>query len=523
MLDYLHIRNLALIEDMELEFAPGMNVLTGETGAGKSFILKALGFVLGDRLGADAVRPGADRARVEALFTLDGEEILLRRELLAGGRSRIHVNDSLRSRESVLALRDRLLIHTSQHEQQRLLQPAFQAKIVDDAMPCHDLVTERDALLCHIRAVAEDLRQVRERRADLADRRDLLEMRQQEIDKVGPEEGEEERLEELRARAREAETLRKRYDAALALLHGSEDGGLLDALSRFSQLLHEMGAADASLEEDADALGGMREQLLRLSSRLRRPPALDEPVDMDAVEARLYEFAQLKRRLRRTMPEILALRTEIAENLSFLDACELDLSALEKTQAGLAGRLAEVTAEIAPHRHAAAETLVSRLEEELRGLGFPPEIRVLPEFAPFEIWPGVADERTRLLWAPNPGQPPQPLDRIASGGELSRFLLALIAIQPHAEGATCIFDEVDAGVGGLTLHKLGDKLEAFSGRHQTLLITHWPQLASRGSRHFRVEKMVRDGQTYTLCSALDDAGRKAELDRMAGIASQEGR
>ena len=230
MLEYLHIRHLALIEDMELEFAPGMNVLTGETGAGKSFILKALGFVLGDRLSADMVRRGAEKARVEALFTLDGEELVIRRDLLAeSGRSRLYVNDSLRSQESVRDLRARLLIHTSQHGQQRLLQPAFQARLLESVIPCRELLETRDGVLRRLRAEAEALNALREKRDEAASRRDVLEMRQQEIDRVAPEEGEEERLEEQRARLRATADLRDLYARAQGVLYGSEEGGLVDA------------------------------------------------------------------------------------------------------------------------------------------------------------------------------------------------------------------------------------------------------------------------------------------------------
>ena len=517
MLEYLHIRNLALIEDMELEFAPGMNVLTGETGAGKSFILKALGFVLGDRLSADRVRSGADKARVEALFSLDGEELVIRRELVAeSGRSRLYVNDTLRSREAVRELRSQLLIHTSQHGQQQLLQPAFQARFMESVVPCRDLLEARDDILRRLRAEDEALNELKEKRADLADKRDLLEMRQQEIDRVAPEEGEEERLEEQRARLRETAGLRDLYEKAQAFLYGSEDMGLLDALGQFETLLRRIGAVEEDLTEEADAVAEMRQRLSQLRARLRRPPVQDDDIDVDALEERLYELAQLKRKLHRSMPEILAMREEIAENLSFLDACALDISAAKRRIAALAEELKGVVERIVPQRREAALAFTARLEKELRDLGFSEEVRVIPEFMPQELWPGVADEKVRLLWAPNPGQPPHPLDRIASGGELSRFLLALIAVQPHDESATCIFDEVDAGVGGLTLNKLAAKLDAFSQTRQTLLITHWPQLAARGQKHFHVCKVVRQGQTYTLCAPLDAEGRRAELARMEG-------
>lgn len=517
MLEYLRIRNLALIEDMELDFSPGMNVLTGETGAGKSFILKALGFLLGDRLSAEMVRPGAQRAQVEALFTLDDQDLVLRRELLAeSGRSRLYINDVLSSQESLRDLRARLVTHTSQHGQQQLLQPAFQAKLMESAFPRPELLEERDALLRQLQEVSARRNVLSAKQASLADRRDLLEMQQQEIDKVSPEEGEEEHLEELRAQVRSQEHLRENYENALTLLHGEDGPGLLDMLGRFERLIHTMSRDDAVLAPEAEAVAALRQQLVHLGNHLRRPPLPDEEMDMDKVEERLFALAQLKRKLRRSLPEILALRGEIEENLSFLDVCALDLSRLAKEEAALAEKLAAVVERIRPVRREAASSFAHNLEDQLRDLGFSEQVRVIPDFVPQELWPGVADERVRILWAPNPGQPPQPLDRIASGGELSRFLLALTSVRRDAESATYIFDEVDAGVGGLTLNKLAEKLNALAEQRQMLLITHWPQLAARARKHFQISKVVREDATFTLCSPLDGPARHEELARMAG-------
>ena len=522
MLEYLRIRNLALIEDMELEFAPGINVLTGETGAGKSFILKALGFLLGDRLGADMVRPGAPRAQVEALFALPDGDLVLRRELTAeSGRSRLYVNDALSSQESLRELRGRLVSHTSQHAQQKLLQPAFQARLFEEAFPEPALLEERDRLVEQLRALAEERDDLRARQAGLAERRDLLEMQQQEIDKVAPEEGEEERLEGLRAEARDAEARREEGERALALLYGEEGPGLLDLLAEFERLAHHMGrSGDERPQAAAETAAALRQELSRMASDLRRQPSTESDTDLDKVEERLFALAQLKRKLKRTLPEILSLREEIQENLSFLDVCSLDLSRLDKEEARLSGELAALVERIVPLRREAAAGLAKKLEDQLRGLGFSEGARVLPEFTPHELWPGINDERGRLLWAPNPGQPPQPLDRIASGGELSRFLLALAGLRTGQEDATYIFDEVDAGVGGMTLNKLADRLVDLAENHQMLLITHWPQLAARAERHFQISKVVRDAATYTLCAPLDAAGRREELARMAGGGSQ---
>lgn len=521
MLEYLRIRNLALIEDAELDFAPGMNVLTGETGAGKSFILKALGFLLGDRLGADMVRQGAEKAQVEAQFQMDGREIVIRRSLLAeSGRSRLYVDDALRSQECVRSLREQLLAHASQHGQQQLLQPAFQARLMESTLKDPDLLRRRDELLEQLRSVEARRKELRAREAHLLERRDILEMQQQEIDKVAPEAGEEERLEEQRAIVRAAEQTREQYELALGLLHGEEEPGLLDMLGRLERCLHQMAQTDDSVSEDADAVTALRQQLSHLSGRLRRPPLPEDMPDVEQMEERLYALAQLKRKLHRSLDEILELREEIRENISFLDACALDITLLDKEEKQLAAQLQEVLSALLPQRREAAADFARQLEEELRQLGFSEQIRVIPDFMPQEVWPGLMDEKVRILWAPNPGQAPQPLDRIASGGELSRFLLALMSVRPKAESATYIFDEVDAGVGGLTLNKLAEKLENLAKQRQMLVITHWPQLAARAQKHFQISKTIRDNATFTTCVPLDARQRHAELVRMAGGGQQ---
>ena len=521
MLEYLRIRNLALIEDAELDFAPGMNVLTGETGAGKSFILKALGFLLGDRLGADMVRQGAEKAQVEAQFQMDGREIVIRRSLLAeSGRSRLYVDDALRSQECVRSLREQLLAHASQHGQQQLLQPAFQARLMESTLKDPDLLRRRDELLEQLRSVEARRKELRAREAHLLERRDILEMQQQEIDRVAPEAGEEERLEEQRAIVRAAEQTREQYELALGLLHGEEEPGLLDMLGRLERCLHQMARTDDSVSEDADAVTALRQQLSHLSGRLRRPPLPEDMPDVEQMEERLYALAQLKRKLHRSLDEILELREEIRENISFLDACALDITLLDKEEKQLAAQLQEVLSALLPQRREAAADFARQLEEELRQLGFSEQVRVIPDFMPQEVWPGLMDEKVRILWAPNPGQAPQPLDRIASGGELSRFLLALMSVRPKAESATYIFDEVDAGVGGLTLNKLAEKLENLAKQRQMLVITHWPQLAARAQKHFQISKTIRDNATFTTCVPLEARQRHAELVRMAGGGQQ---
>ena len=532
MLEYLRIRGLALIDDMELEFGDGMNVLTGETGAGKSFILKAINFVLGDRLTTDMVRPGRDKAQVEALFTRRGEqgeeEVVLRRELsAASGRSHFFLNGSLTSQEAVRALRPALLFHVSQHGQQRLLQPSYQASLIDSFLPDPSIVSRKDALVRELRDVADQRRKLLERMDMLSEKRELLEMQQKEIERVAPEEGEEERLEKARAELKNVEHLRAQYEQGLELMIGGEGGGLSTLLGELERLLHNLAQEDESFSPSLDALLNFEEEARELTRRFRSTPASDSEYDPDELEARLYELSQLKRRMRRSLPEILRLRDEITENLSFLDACGLDLHRLEKQERELAKKLHATLEECNALRKDAASRFCAALEKELAGLGFSDRVHVEPEGTPHELWPQVEDkvkvicppcmeDRYRLLWAPNPGQHPQPLDRIASGGELSRFLLAVVGIQSTNEDATLIFDEVDAGVGGITLNRVSDRLSDLASRRQLLIITHWPQLAARAAQHFQVSKEVRGDETFTLCRPLDAKAREAELRRMAG-------
>ena len=525
MLEYLRIRDLALIEDMELEFASGLNALTGETGAGKSFILKALGFLTGDRLTTDLVRPGKEKATAEAFFVLpDGSELILRRELSAEtGRSRIFANDKLVSQDAVRDLRPSLIIHTSQHGQQQLLLPAFQATVLDDFMNRPELLAERDACLASLRALTTRRESIEAKAAALGERREMLELQQQEIDKVNPKPREEETLEAKREEAKNAESIHEGVEESLSLLRGDSDGwGLLDGLGRLDKALSTLARTDAQFAPDLESLRELYTGLADLDGRLRRVETRSgSPADTERIEGRLFALAQLKRKLRRSFEEILALREEIAENISFLDSCELDKIQLAKEEEALCDTLASILAKLNPAREAAANELATALEDELRHLGFSEYVKVEFAFSPVQLHPGrecCVEQRGRILWRPNPGQTAQPLDKIASGGELSRFLLALVSLmsQRSSEQPTLIFDEVDSGVGGLTLGRVADRLDQLAGRRQLLLITHWPQLAAKAKRHFHVHKEVRGNDTFTLCDRLDEPGRRAELARMAG-------
>ncbi len=531
MLEYLRIRDLALIEDMELEFAPSMNVLTGETGAGKSFILKAINFLLGDKLGVEMVRPGREKAQVEALFAQKEGDLILRRELTAEtGRSRFFLNNELQTQETMRSLRPSLLLHAGQHGQQKLLQPSFQSELVDKTMDSPELLEEKETAFKSLKSLVDQKTAITEKQANLLERRELLEIQQKEIDKVAPQEGEEEKLEEARQAMRGHTRIQELYASAFTLL--ADEHGLTAQLSQLSRIISQLADLESDGEEnpwsaETEDVESFHETLRDLVSRFRKAPSFSSKDygDIDAIESRLYALAQLKRKLKRTLPEILALKSNIDENLSFLDMCALEITQLSRQEEAAASRLYDALQALNNKRETAADIFCQTLMAELAGLGFAPEVRVIPEWTEHELYPACGatpaciEKRARLLWAPNPGQTPQPLDKIASGGELSRFLLAVIGVQAEhtSDEAILIFDEVDAGVGGITLNRVAERLEKLAQTRQMLLITHWPQLAGRAKSHFFVRKTIQDGETFTLCTKLSPEEREKELSRMAGV------
>ena len=530
MLELLRIRDLALIEDAELEFAPGMNALTGETGAGKSFIVRAIDFLTGEPMSADLVRPGKDKAVVEAVFMVqeDGgppEDLIIRRELSADtGRSRVFVGDRLGSLDTLRDLRAGLVLHTSQHGQQKLLQPAHQARILDAFLADPGVLPARDEALSAVRAVQAARAELEAKVADLSRQREFLEFQRSEIAKVAPHPGEEDELLARKAGLKDHERLEESRARALEALLG--EVSLAAQVGELARALSQLADFDPAFGQDKDVAEDFRHQLAGLETRIRRMSAQgdDDLGNVDAIEARLFELAKLKRKLGKGLDEIVDLGRQAEENLSFLDSCALDARRLERDEAEAATRLGQALDALNAARAAAAVDLSARLGRELAGLGFSEHARVEFAFEPVEIYAGppggpvgvLSEQRGRLFWVPNPGQPPRPLDKIASGGELSRFLLALASLRAEAAQPTLIFDEVDAGIGGHTLIRVGERLTALAGKQQMILITHWPQLAKLAERHFLVRKDVVEGLTYTGCVRLGASEIEAELVRMAG-------
>ncbi|MCF8104574.1 MAG: AAA family ATPase [Desulfohalobiaceae bacterium] len=520
MLEFLRIQNLALIQDLEIEFAPGLNVLTGESGAGKSFVLRALDFILGEKLQPDMVRQGKDKARVEAVFVLPEEEYLLRREISARtGRSRLFLNDDLTSQERIRSLKNRLIIHTSQHSQQRLLSPGFHQHILDSFLD-KETLGQKDLHLQALKKVNREKKELNQKFQSLQEKRELLEHQAEEIERVAPGDGEEEELEQKKDRLRNQARIQKDIQDALDILH-HPDNPLLDNIRSLQQSLSRLAQLDEGFGGYGEQLEDIRQFFSDLDTSLRQRPSLGESEqELEDIEARLFALSRLQRRLNRSMPEIITLKDEIEANLSFLDRCQLDVRELERREQDIKKDLDQAVTRLNSAREQAGKKLAGQLQEELWTLGFSRDVQVGFEFSPLEIFPGVFEQQARLQWIPNPGQPGQPLDKIASGGELSRFLLALVGLLAADELPSLLFDEVDAGIGGIILGQVGQRIGELSQKQQIILVTHWPQLAAGADRHFHVHKEVLDSQTFTRCRPLSRKEIRDELSRMAGGGEQ---
>ncbi len=525
MLEFLHIKNLALIEEVQLDFTQGMNVLTGETGAGKSFIIKAINFLLGEKLETKLIRPEAEKAEVQAIFIKDNQELIIKRELLAStGRSRFFLNGDLASQDSIKELRQSLILHASQHGQQKLLQASYQANLIDGYLDnnAKETLIAKEESLSKLKEISLYKKNLVKRIEELRDKRELLESQQEIILKVKPEPDEEEKLEALRQEMRSFEKYIHLQDKALTLLRS--DPSLSSQCSALERIVSQLTEAEETFADDVEIIQEFIQSLNDIEQRIRTVKLIpdNDDIDLESIEERLYELAQLKRKLRRTIPEILNLQEEIEENLNFLDTAELDLMQADKQEHALILLLQEDLKKLNAARKIAGEKFCSLLKEELNGLGFSEGLDILTDIHSKQLWPtfkeleASIEDCYTLLFAPNPGQPPQALDKIASGGELSRFLLAITSLQVHSDLSLLIFDEVDAGIGGNTLNKVAQRLDALAKKQQMLLITHWPNLAAYANKHFFVEKEVHDNKTYTKCFPLSDSQKQKELERMKG-------
>jgi len=519
MIRYLAIKNLAVIESAAVEFERSFNVLTGETGAGKSMLVEAVGLLLGGRASSDLVRTGEDTASVEAqLETPEGRDLVVRREITAQGRSRAFVNGQLVNATALRALVGALVELHGQHEHQALLDPATH-------LPMLDVWARLDADAAAVGAAWRVVSEAEQAlaRAELdagerASRLELVEFHLAELRKAAVLEDEDELLERSRDVLRHAGRLQALCGEAYGLLY-EQEGAALGTLAQVWKRVGELSAIDATFAPHLAARDAIKAQLDDLALTLRDyADGLDaSPGRLQEVEDRLALLERLKRKHGPTLADVRARTAALERELEGLtggpqhkDAAR---AALEQARAAFLN----LARTLSTARHAAARALGAAVEGGMAELGMARarfEVRLVTAESPQTWHPGGIDTAEFFL-AANPGEDPRPLARIASGGELSRIMLAFKTLSAGEHPTrTLIFDEVDAGIGGRAASVVGDKLRSLGSRTQVLCITHLPQIAAQASTHYCIDKTVRGPRTVTSVTKLDDAAREHEIARM---------
>lgn len=529
MLRALSIRDMVLIEAADLDFRPGLNVLTGETGAGKSILLDCLGFVLGWRGRGGEVRSGASQGEVVAEFALpdghpannvleaaglpSGPELILRRTVSPDGRRQAWANDRRATTETLRALSDTLVELHGQQDDRGLLDARGHRALLDAfASDEAALAAVRSAWADRAAAVAA-LADARERLAAAARDRDFVSHAAGELGELAPEPGEEPALDARRRALRAAERIRDDLGHAMqALGPDGAEGPLLQAMRWLEAVAAEAeGAVDPAL----DAIGRALAEIGEAGSTVDRflTDVAGEPGELERVEERLFGIRGLARKHQVGPDDLPALAEDFAERLRALDEGEEGLGRLDAAVAAADAGYAAAAARLGAVRRTAAKRLDTAMAAELKPLKLERAV-FATEVDAGDPGPDGSD-RVRFTVATNPGAPSGPLDRIASGGELSRFLLALkVCLSARAPDLTLIFDEIDRGVGGATADAVGRRLQALGREAQVLVVTHSPQVAARGAHHWQVGKTVVKGVTRTRIEGLGEAERVEEIARM---------
>lgn len=534
MLKELHVHNYAVIDDLRIELQPGLNVLTGETGAGKSLIVGALSLLLGERATSDVVRTGEDRALVEGVFDcsnapdlvllceeqgieVDEGWLILRREVLREGRNRAWVNGSAATAGLVRQLGQRLVDLHGQHEHQALLRSEAQRQILDAFAEATD-VAQRTAL-AHARLVGlrRQIADTREEAAATRERADFLDFRAREIEAAGLTPNEDEAAAVEVRRLEHSEELIELSDALHSAVYG-DDGALVEVVGELSRKVDDLVRIDPTAVEVEELYDATRTNLQELGRRLAdyRDSVEHDPGRLEALRERLDLIHRLKRKYGSTIEEVVSAGREARFELEKADRSVLDLDALAAEEEEARQSLVGEAGNLSDLRVAAAKRLESEVTSLLDELGmeggrFRVRLDTLPEVG------GNGAERVEFQVTLNPGFDPGPLARVASGGELSRVMLALKAVLAEVDGVpSLVFDEIDSGVGGRVAHRVAERLAMVARNHQVFAITHLPQIASQATVHLRVEKIQVDGMAAARVRTLEGDARVEELARMLG-------
>ncbi|HEY6871468.1 MAG TPA: DNA repair protein RecN [Geobacteraceae bacterium] len=532
MLTDLYIKNFAIIDNLHVAFQPGLNCLTGETGAGKSIIIDAVNLILGGRASADLIRTGEEEATVEALFDLSAHpgmlerlaesgvecdgELLVKRVVSRSGRNRVFVGGGLSTIASLSELARQLINIYGQHESQTLLKPDNHLRLLDDFGGLASLRARFAALFDDYRRTADEIRRIEEGEREAARRIDLLSFQSGELGTALLSPDEEEELDRERQLLAHGEKLLRNSQEAFDLLYGGEEA-ILGGLRRVISGVEEIRGIDPALAPLHETLNSAYLQIEDAALSLRDYAARVEadPGRLREIDDRLDLINRLKKKYAPTIREMLAYKEEIDRELAGLLHRQETREELDRALRGVEEQLDAKGAELSAARSASAGKLKEAMEREIHELAmrnarFEVAFDKLPEPR------GSGMEKAEFLFSPNPGETPKSLARIASGGELSRLMLAMKQVHPESDVPTLVFDEVDSGIGGATSALVGEKLKRVAQGQQVLCITHLPQVAAFADSHFRVEKRVVAGRTVTSVVPLGGEERVAEMARMLG-------
>ena len=538
MLRELRLRNFAVVESVTVAFAAGLNVLTGETGAGKSILVDAIVLVRGGRAQTDVIRTDAETATVEALFALGGADaarsvldeaglaaddngdIVVRRELARSGRHRAFVNDSPVTVGLLERLGDALVEVHGQHEHQRLLEPARQLELLDRFADAEEAAARVGALHAKYRAAVEEAERTRAAARDRAQREDLLRFQVSELDAARLRVGEDDELRGELRRLQHAERFTTGLAEAAALLDDAPQSAS-EQLARALKLVQDLGRLDPMFAAPAEAIDAARIQVDEALAAVRRlrDGVVAEPGRVDAVHERLEALARLKRKYGDGEEAMLRFRAEAAGELDRLERHDELIAEQERVLGELRSELETAATALSERRRTAAGRLGGQVERTLRALGMDRAVfEVVLERLP-EPGPRGAD-RVELRISTNPGEEPKALARVASGGELSRTMLALKSVLARADRVpVLVFDEVDAGIGGRVASVVAQTLSTAAAGRQVLCVTHLPPIAALADHHVQVTKSLRGGRTRVAVAALTGDGRVEEIARMLGGAT----
>jgi DNA repair protein RecN (Recombination protein N) len=523
MLRFLSIRNLAVIEEAEVDFDAGLSVLTGETGAGKSILVEAVGLLLGGRASPELVRTGEESAVVQAMFDDgNGGETLVRREVTSQGRSRAFVNGALVTAGALRELGSRLVDLHGQHEHQALLDPQTHLDLLDRFAGFDRLrkpVAEAFDAWQAACAARDEMRDLASQRAA---RLELAEFQLAEFDRVNPHAGEDEELSALRTLLSSAERVRRLADESYEILYDRDDA-VLAGLGQVWRRVGELATLDSRFAPYVEARDGVKSQLEDLATFLRGYAASIDasPAKLQEVEDRLAALDRLKRKHGPTLGDVLERHRALRAEQAGLGSVAERLADAEAECASRADAYMAAARALSLERRQAAARFSKALVAQLRDLAMEHtrfDVRFLEGWPPPpERWTARGIDVGEFYVSPNPGEELRPLARIASGGEMSRIMLGIKSLASiDAVGKTLVFDEVDSGIGGRVADAVGTKLQALGKNFQVLCITHLPQIAACGQQHYRIAKSVEAGRTLTGVERLGRSEREAELARMLG-------